>query len=752
MEDKNNTLLLRYAPRWSLGFFFLWVWGSVFLQGCTATTTAQYPLPPPLAEEKTYKIQAGQEETIPLQGDIALVYRFEATVTTPSLYAFETQGAVASVCSLVELVEKEERYLTVKDEGGEGENCRILWALPAGTHIFKARVDGKGSFRVALRRVAWGKEIAVTMPIGQHAIGEIEAPEDQHRFRFRLASSRMIQLHAQGSGNLQCILQDQTGRWLQRPDFRHPYGSCTVGMRLQAGDYFFTIRSDQPKTAYKLKYQKIRLLPLATGQIREGYLLEETFDLYRVTLTEGRFHRIQGHGKLPLHCTLEDQLGHIVIQPTPPQSACLLEGFYPPGAYYLRVRASDTKQQGRYQISFEERALTALQAPSERIVRPAFDEAYQVYRLQIQEAGQYQMMVQQRGVRCLLQDAQGKTPSLMDLSEERQCHFYANLPSGSYLLTIYPLERSEDPYRIQIMPYSMNDSDQLLDRSPRLIGPVSPGYKRTYQIKIDSPQMVTFETRGDLDTYCELFEQGRKIAYNDDGDAAQKWNCRIDRFLLPGLYTFHVEIRSRRSGYFWLYRKQLAIPKLPFHQPLLEYVKDIRKPKRYLLTLKEKTILGVRTEGSLDTHCVLFNIEGQKIVEDDDSGSESNCMLTRILPPGTYSLQITSHRRTGSYQLHASTLQAPELIPLQGRDDTINPPYRTRFYKITIPKTAHYTARTYGSQDTTCHLFNAQGQLIHQNDDLSNQDKNCQIAEILQAGIYYLQIRPKRATQAASAA
>ncbi|MCB9642924.1 MAG: hypothetical protein H6728_07590 [Myxococcales bacterium] len=721
---------------------------SLLLGACEGAHTRHslraLPLQP---EEKLYKFSGPGSFDVPSSPKNMVVHRFDVSIGQAGLYSFETFGKLDTLCALVYREKQEERYLLVKDIGGKDENCKLIWFLPAGTHSFKVRTDGDASFRVKVERLSWDKEVGLTLHSGGSSAGLIEGIRDRHRFRFHLSAPRMVQLQATGNGNLQCVLQHGSGKWLQTHHFRQSYGSCIIGRQLDPGEYIFDIRSDQPKSQYKLSFQQIRLRPLQANHIQEGYLNEETFDLYEVNLPKDRYHRIQSHGSLPIHCNLEDELGHSVASPKSADKTCLLEGQFPAGRYFLRVHADVPTRQGRYQVSLEELPFAQLSTNTTRVVRPLFHEALQIYQLQVKQANLYRIQVNKRGANCLLTNKEGQPPPLMNLSEAGRCNFFADLDTGTYFFKVYPLERDERPYELKISPYAPPQGDVLQDRSPRLVGPVEKGYKRVFTIDVSAPQTVVLETHGQLDTVCELFlasmpiDGQTAIEKNDDGGSVLKFNCQISRFLMPGQYKFRVRVQGHKGGRFWVQRRDIEVPRLEIGKPLSAIFKDKRRPHRYLISVKTTSVLALRTEGNIDTQCDLLNNDNETVAKDDDSGAGDNCMFSKVIQPGYYSLQVTARRDVGPYRLFADILPATSLAIGQILDGNFPPPYRTNYYALKLAKGGQFTMRTYGSQDTLCDLYNSQGKRLARNDDRPQNDKNCQITEVLSSDTYYLQIR-----------
>ena len=69
----------------------------------------------------------------------------------------------------------------------------------------------------------------------------------------------------------------------------------------------------------------------------------------------------------------------------------------------------------------------------------------------------------------------------------------------------------------------------------------------------------------------------------------------------------------------------------------------------FRFTLTEASDLMIGTTGTTDTRCLLNDVDGNQVAQDDDSGEGSNCWLDlQALPPGTYLLRISHYSWWGN--------------------------------------------------------------------------------------------------------
>ncbi len=712
------------------------------------------PLPTPLSpasqlpagpEEKVYSLSVDQKLKVQIADNEAVVYRFDATVTREGLYKFETLGNVDTLCALVQGKGKKERFLVVRDIGGEGENCRIYWAFPPGHYRFKVRVDGRQPFHVALRPVRDGRVLDKRLPQDKSFESRLDRLGDRHRFSFRLRAPRLVQFRVRGKGLLQCVLRKANREWLSAPLYRQPYGSCTVGQWLKSGDYTFELRSDQPGVNYRLAFQQIRMQELPSDKVREGYLQPKLFDIFRLKLDGNHRHIIETYGRQYLSCTLEDVLGHPIVEEKNARNGrnCKITGQFKVGTYYLRVKLRRGNG-GVYQVSMRQQDYKEIGSQGKQKITPDFQQPMQLFRIHVKQARLYQIEVKGRKLRCSLNSADNdsqRSLAVMNLSEPNRCLLFANLFEGKYFLQVYPVTREDTPYTLQVIEYKSPKGNILRNKRPRLIGPVSPGFRRAFQFELKQHQLLVLETRGQLDTHCTLFNENNQRIAQDDDDG-RDYNCKINRWLPPGRYRMRVKITGRRSGIFWVQRKAQEVPWLPYGKPLTVALKYRKQRLTHLLRVKKAGLFSIRTESKLDTKCSILNQDWSKIADDDDSGTDKNCFLAQFLTPGIYPVQVWLYRKDrGTIQLQVDRLPLNTLQLGKKQLSQLQPPRYTSFFRFQVNQPGLYVVRTFGRLDTKCTLRNEQSRVVGSNDDRGGNDKNCQVVENLSPGLHFLEVR-----------
>ena len=168
--------------------------------------------------------------------------------------------------------------------------------------------------------------------------------------------------------------------------------------------------------------------------------------------------------------------------------------------------------------------------------------------------------------------------------------------------------------------------------------------------------ILSIETIGDLDTYMDLYsESGMEMLSNDDGGEGD--NARIDLFL-ESTGRFFVRVKhydgSDQGEYRIVADYSSATPDEFEPDDGRTQAKEIRadgseQQKNFTpaddqdwikFTISETGTVTVRTFGDIDTYVKLFDRLGNLVAEDDDSGSDYNAQVERLLQPGQYFVRI----------------------------------------------------------------------------------------------------------------
>ncbi len=175
----------------------------------------------------------------------------------------------------------------------------------------------------------------------------------------------------------------------------------------------------------------------------------------------------------------------------------------------------------------------------------------------------------------------------------------------------------------------------------------------------------------------------------------------------------------------------------------------------------ENALLNVETAGSMDTYLELYNSEGDFLLENDDSGTESNAKIQYLVSPGElYYVMVVSNEysSTGEYRISASLRTIvqdsfePDNFPEEAgliepgpvkQKHSFIPADDSDWYIFSVRQQQEIEIRTYGDSDTSMYLFDGGRKIISEKsliaeDDDGGDDYNACIVEDLPPGTYYI--------------
>ena len=161
--------------------------------------------------------------------------------------------------------------------------------------------------------------------------------------------------------------------------------------------------------------------------------------------------------------------------------------------------------------------------------------------------------------------------------------------------------------------------------------------------------------------------------------------------------------------------------------------------------------LGVFTQGTTDAVGTLYDGNGARMADDDDSGEGDNFHIIRTLDAGRYYVRVSGgySREAGYYSLileeaepddHGNTIATATSVSI---GDTVPGVLAARdrdFFEFSVPTDGlRLSAYTQGDADTDGVLYDASGSWIT-HDHSSGEGANFHIIRELDAGTYYLQV------------
>ncbi|MDR2516606.1 MAG: PPC domain-containing protein [Spirochaetaceae bacterium] len=289
--------------------------------------------------------------------------------------------------------------------------------------------------------------------------------------------------------------------------------------------------------------------------------------------------------------------------------------------------------------------------------------------------------------------------------------------------------------------------------------------------------MLTAETSGSLDTMMELYnEEGTRVASDDDG--GEDTNARI---------TFNAEAGKRYvamirgySSHTGAYRFQV------FPETIADEAVEPNNTREQAtaITLNEESgfraflfsgdedwyraevpsggaLVTVYTEGALDTFLTIYDANGGRLAEDDDSGDGNNARVTVNLPEGAFYIKASLYSGSSSRGVYtlftrvrepaAQDAYEPDNQLSQAKDIEVGQNQTRNFTgaadidwaRIRITQAGRYGIRARGAsgteQDTYLELLDSSEEVIAEDDD-SGDTYDAYISVDLQPGTYYIKV------------
>lgn len=264
--------------------------------------------------------------------------------------------------------------------------------------------------------------------------------------------------------------------------------------------------------------------------------------------------------------------------------------------------------------------------------------------------------------------------------------------------------------------------------------------------------------QGETDTYGALYDgNGTRIA--SDNSSGAGLNFHIVRDLDPG--THHLSVGGWTTGSYAVIVEEAGADDHGDSTAAATPV-SIGDTVSGVLTPGDQDYfefpvstdgfrLGVFTQGTTDAVGALYDGNGARLADDDDSGEGDNFHIIRTLDAGRYYVRVSGGygREAGYYSLilegagpddHGNTIATATSVSI---GDTVPGVLAARdrdFFEFSVPTDGlRLSAFTQGNADTDGVLYDASGSWIT-HDHSSGEGANFHIIRELDAGTYYLQV------------
>jgi hypothetical protein len=292
-----------------------------------------------------------------------------------------------------------------------------------------------------------------------------------------------------------------------------------------------------------------------------------------------------------------------------------------------------------------------------------------------------------------------------------------------------------------------------------------------FSIRAEEDGHTVVTTSGQTDTYIELYTDSfDPITENDD--SPDDYNARVS-FTAEKGKTYIVLVRSYSDDETGPYGIRAFFSDIPDKDmepndsmneafsistdtPVQVFIITEDEQDWYRLVLSDG-YFTVYTEGGVDTYLELYDAEGRKLAEDDDSNYDNNAKISLLLEAGTYYVKAGAYE-TGEYTLYC-TEKKPNQIDAYEPDDrqegaktiligeeqirSFTTEDDVDWVRFTVDLQDYYRICAWGvennSLDTYLGLYDSAGSLIDENDDAGETYASL-ITRRLPPGLYYIRV------------
>lgn len=184
-------------------------------------------------------------------------------------------------------------------------------------------------------------------------------------------------------------------------------------------------------------------------------------------------------------------------------------------------------------------------------------------------------------------------------------------------------------------------------------------YKVDMQVSSGSSIILAVETDGVLDTTLQIYDSNYEMIAEDD-DSGMDGNALV-KALISHSGRYYVVARNYESSQIGDYTitawtEEAILDDYEPNNNAEEATQiEINGPEQehllfpgndadwFVFTLKHSAEVDIETSGTLDTYMVLYDNRENLIMDDDDSGYDSNARIQRYLQPGTYYIVVTPY-------------------------------------------------------------------------------------------------------------
>ena len=201
-------------------------------------------------------------------------------------------------------------------------------------------------------------------------------------------------------------------------------------------------------------------------------------------------------------------------------------------------------------------------------------------------------------------------------------------------------------------------------------GKLREGEEQWFSVRPAGAGFVVVETSGDTDTYLEAYDASRNLIDENDDASDDDYNARLEIFAEAGK-TYLFKLRGYDEDESGPYSIRASFEPVPpdterntdrsravpikLGEPFLVFFRSPSESRWYRYDIsRSETLFVVQTRGNLDTILALYDVQGNLIEEDDDSGEDYNALISARVASGTVYIEVKEYdEKLGRCTLHA---------------------------------------------------------------------------------------------------
>ena len=275
---------------------------------------------------------------------------------------------------------------------------------------------------------------------------------------------------------------------------------------------------------------------------------------------------------------------------------------------------------------------------------------------------------------------------------------------------------------------------------------ISPAVKEDYfRFEVTAANIINITTNGSTDTYGRLYNgAGKLLAYDDN--SAEGNNFLIENILSSGIYYLVVDgANPDTNGSYTLNintpTNQPEISLIDPNPAVNGTISSFTDKDYFRFNVTQPNIININTTGGNNTFGALYNSAAIQLASDNNSGSDENFLIRRLLFPGSYYIEVQSGNNTiGDYTLNVFTEAVPYInFSATSSFETLTSTQDIHYFTFNVTQERVITLYTTGNINTYSRLYNAAGNTLA-SDDNSGRKRNFRIIKALSAGSYYIEV------------